>query len=100
MDVTVNGVCMLTDSKLRGLKAREKPYKVVDRDGLYVTVSKAGTVVFRYDYRLNGRRETLSIGRFGADGICGVDPLPFRHHGCFLHGQQNKCHWKKYQLHQ
>ena len=69
MDVTVNGERMLTDSKLRGLKACEKPYKLVDRDGLYVTVSKAGTVVFRYDYRLNGRRETLSIGRFGADGI-------------------------------
>jgi integrase len=25
--------------------------------------------VFRYDYRLNGRRETLTIGRYGDDGI-------------------------------
>ncbi|SDL25862.1 hypothetical protein SAMN04489709_13713 [Paracidovorax citrulli] len=32
---------------------------------MYVTVSPAGTVTFRYDYRLNGRRETLTIGRYG-----------------------------------
>lgn len=60
---------MLTDSKLKGLKPGEKPYKAVDRDGLYVVVAPSGTVTFRYDYRINGRRETLTIGRFGADGI-------------------------------
>jgi hypothetical protein len=27
---------MLTDLKLKNLKAKEKPYKVVDRDGLYL----------------------------------------------------------------
>ncbi|EFH4734274.1 tyrosine-type recombinase/integrase [Escherichia coli] len=59
---------MLTDTKLKNLKAREKLYKVADRDGLYVTVSPKGLVTFRYDYRINGRRETLTIGRYG-DGI-------------------------------
>jgi hypothetical protein len=34
-----------------------------------VTVSPTGTVTFRYDYRLNGRRETLTIGRYGPVGI-------------------------------
>lgn len=34
-----------------------------------VTVSPVGTVTFRYDYRLNGRRETLTIGCYGAAGI-------------------------------
>lgn len=29
---------MLTDAKLKSLKGREKPYKVSDRDGLYVMV--------------------------------------------------------------
>ncbi|HEY4370492.1 MAG TPA: tyrosine-type recombinase/integrase [Burkholderiales bacterium] len=55
---------MLTDLKLKSLKPRDKAYKVTDRDGMYVTVSSAGTVSFRYDYRLNGRRETLTIGRY------------------------------------
>lgn len=30
---------------------------------MYVTVSPSGTVTFGYDYRLNGRRETLILGR-------------------------------------
>lgn len=60
---------MLSDTAIRNLKPREKPYKVSDRDGLYLVVSPRGTVTFRYDYRLNGRRETLTIGRYGADGI-------------------------------
>jgi len=32
---------------------------------MYVTVSPIGTVTFRFDYRLDGRRETLTIGRYG-----------------------------------
>ncbi|WP_187173100.1 tyrosine-type recombinase/integrase, partial [Enterococcus faecium] len=32
-------------------------------------VSTAGTITFRYDYRLNGRRETLTLGRYGPAGM-------------------------------
>ncbi|WP_347094169.1 tyrosine-type recombinase/integrase [Sphingomonas parapaucimobilis] len=44
-------------------------YKVVDRDGMYVAVQPSGAVVFRLDYRLNGRRETLTLGRYGPAGL-------------------------------
>jgi integrase len=60
---------MLTDTALRNLKSKSKTYKAFDRDGMYVTVSPVGTVTFRYDYRLNGRRETLTIGRYGPAGV-------------------------------
>lgn len=30
---------------------------------MHVTVSLGGTVTFRYDYRLDGRRETLTLRR-------------------------------------
>ncbi len=60
---------MLTDAALKHLKGRAKPYKVTDRDGTYAYVSTTGAISFRYDYRLNGRRETLVIGRYGRDGI-------------------------------
>lgn len=61
---------MLTDTALRNLiKPKSTTYKASDRDGKYVTVSTVGTVTFRYDYRLNGRRETLAIGRYGPAGI-------------------------------
>ena len=35
---------MLTDSKIKALKAKEKLYKVQDCDGLYVAVSTTGTI--------------------------------------------------------
>lgn len=60
---------MLTDTKLKNLKPQDKLYKVSDRDGLYVAVLTSGSVSFRYDYRINGRRETLVIGQYGRDGI-------------------------------
>lgn len=60
---------MLTDMKLRSLKPREKLYKVADRDGMYVAVTPGGVLSFRFDYRLNGRRETLTIGAYGPAGL-------------------------------
>ncbi len=60
---------MLTDAALRALKPKEKDYKVTDRDGMYVHVTTKGSMPFRMDYRLNGRRETLYLGKYGADGM-------------------------------
>jgi integrase len=60
---------MLTDTALRNLKPKEKPYKVTDRDGLYVSVLTSGTVSFRYNYSINGRQETLVLGRYGPGGL-------------------------------
>lgn len=60
---------MLTDAGIKALKPKDKLYKVADRDGMYVAVNPSGAVVFRYDYRLNGRRETLTLGRYGATGL-------------------------------
>lgn len=60
---------MLTDAAIKALKPKEKLYKIVDRDGMYVVVQPSGAIVFRLDYRLNGRRETLTLGRYGASGL-------------------------------
>jgi len=60
---------MLTDTRLRHLKPKDKIYKVNDRDGLYVAVTPAGTVSFRYNYSVNGRQETVTFGRYGVGGI-------------------------------
>jgi integrase len=60
---------MLTDTALKNLKPKDKTYKVTDRDGMYALVKPTGMIVFRLDYRLHGRRETLTIGQYGRDGI-------------------------------
>lgn len=60
---------MLSDTALKNLKPKKKSYKVADRDGLYALVSTAGAVTFKYDYRLNGRRESVTLGRYGPAGV-------------------------------
>lgn len=60
---------MLTDTALKNLKSKDKTYKVTDRDGMYALIKPTGTIVFRLDYRLHGRRETLTLGQYGRDGI-------------------------------
>lgn len=63
--MTVSEITMLTETKLKSIKPKDKQYKLPDRDGLYVAVSKSGTLSFRYDYRINGRRETITFGKHG-----------------------------------
>ena len=60
---------MLTDAALKCLKPKAKMYKVTDRDGMYVRVAPTGGISFRLDYRLNGRRETVHLGKYARDGI-------------------------------
>ena len=60
---------MLTDSGVKSLKPKDKSYKVTDRDGMYLVDQPSGMIVFRLDYRMNGRRETVTLGRYGAAGI-------------------------------
>ena len=60
---------MLTDAALKHLKPKEKIYKVTDRDGMYVLVKPSGTLSFRLDYRMNGRRETVTFGKYGPAGL-------------------------------
>jgi Arm DNA-binding domain len=51
------------------LKPKKKDYKVTDRDGMYVHVTAKGEMSFRLDYRLNGRRETIYLGKYGPEGF-------------------------------
>jgi hypothetical protein len=51
------------------LKPKEQDYKVTDRDGMYVHVTAKGAMSFRMDYRLNGRRETIYLGKYGPNGL-------------------------------
>ena len=60
---------MLTDAALKNLRPKTKAYKSTDRDGMYAFVSPGGAISFRYDYRFNGRRETVTLGRYGRGGL-------------------------------
>lgn len=60
---------MLSDAKIKSLKPRERIYKITDRDGMYVSVLPSGTISFRYNYRINGRQETVVLGQYGEHGL-------------------------------
>lgn len=56
----------LTDTALRALKPKAKPYTQADERGLYVEVFPTGGVVWRYRYRINGKQEKLTLGKYPA----------------------------------
>ncbi len=56
----------LTETALKALKPRDKPYTVTDDRGLYVEVFPTGGIVWRYRYRIAGKREKLTLGKYPA----------------------------------
>jgi integrase len=55
---------MLTDTKLKALKPRDRVYIVTDSRGLYVEVFPTGGVIWRCRYRLNSKQEKVTIGKY------------------------------------
>lgn len=54
----------LTDIKCRTAKAKEKPYKLYDFEGLYLEVRPTGTKFWRVKYRVEGQESTYTIGSY------------------------------------
>lgn len=54
----------LTEAKIRALKLKEKAYKVADFAGLYIYVSKTGSKLWRFKFRLDGKEGLLSLGKY------------------------------------
>lgn len=55
---------MLTETALKNLKPKEKPYKVADQGGLYIQVSSTGGKHWRLKYRFNGKEKSYTIGTY------------------------------------
>jgi len=52
----------LTDTTIKNAKPKDKPYKLADGGGMYLLVNTKGQKWWRLDYRLNGKRKTISFG--------------------------------------
>lgn len=81
---------MLTDIKARAARAKQKPYKLTDRDGLYLHVSTSGAKSWRFDYRLLGARQTLTIGQYPEVSLIDPEPAIFRAPGAAT-GERHQC---------
>lgn len=55
---------MLTDLKIKSLKPKSKPYKVLDGDRLYLHVMTSGKKFWRMRYKLKGKDSFFTIGEY------------------------------------
>lgn len=53
---------MLTDTQVRNAKPGARPRKLYDARGLYLQVMPHGGRWWRFNYRINGKNKTLSLG--------------------------------------
>src|SRR6478736_10323158 len=58
------GTHMLTERKLRELKAKPKIYRVADRGGLCIEMRPTGSKFWRYRYRFAGSATMMSLGKY------------------------------------
>lgn len=54
----------LTITQFKNLKAKEKPYFVSDGDNLLIKIMPNGTKFFMYEFRENGKRHRLTLGKY------------------------------------
>ena len=76
----------LNSAQLRALKPKDKPFKLTDRDGLYVEVLPSGSMSWRYQYNFNGKREKLTLGRYPALGLADARRLRDEAEACLARG--------------
>lgn len=60
---------MLSTTKIQNAKAKDRPYKLYDAQGLYVLVNPNGSKLWRYRYKFEGRAKLLAVGKFPAIGL-------------------------------
>ncbi len=59
----------LNISTIKNIKPSDKPKRLSDGKGLYLLVNPNGAKWWRLDYRINGKRKTLSMGVFPDVGL-------------------------------
>jgi integrase len=60
---------ILTDSAVKAAKPKEKPYKLSDTGRLYLLVSTAGSKYWKWNYRLDGKDCTYTLGEYPDVGL-------------------------------
>ena len=54
----------LNERQIKNAIPSEKPFKLNDGKGLYLYINRNGGKLWRFDFSYNGKRKTLSIGKY------------------------------------
>jgi hypothetical protein len=54
----------LTDAAIRARKPATKPYKMYDREGLFLLVNPSGSKLWRWRYRAHGKEQLMALGEY------------------------------------
>jgi len=54
----------LTATQIKGVKPKEKNFKLFDGGGLYLEVTPSGSKLWKLKYRFNGKEKKYSIGKY------------------------------------
>jgi hypothetical protein len=54
----------LTDTAIRGTKPGQKPFKIYDRDGLFLLVNPGGSKLWRWRYHFDGKEKLMALGEY------------------------------------
>ena len=55
---------MLSDTKIKSLKPKDKVYRILDAERLYIEVRPTGKKIWRFKYTLHGKEGTISLGEY------------------------------------
>lgn len=59
----------LTHVEVRNAKLKEKPYKLSDGGGLFLSIQPGGGKWWRYKYRFQGKEKLLVLGAYPDVGL-------------------------------
>jgi integrase len=54
----------LSDAAIRAAKPTAKPYKMYDRDGLFVLINPGGSKLWRWRYWVGGKEKLMALGEY------------------------------------
>lgn len=57
-------MALLSDTRIRAAKPRERPYKLFDERGLYLLVTPSGNRLWRLRYRMGALEKLLALGAY------------------------------------
>jgi len=57
-------IYMLTDTKIKTAKPKDKLYRIADSNGLAIEITPAGIKHWRYRYRFNNKASMMSLGKY------------------------------------